>query len=101
MCDMMWCVINHIKKLHIYHVQHQVIHQPLLPVFILYLTDSVELLQLPNLYVLILVRAPEAKQASEYILIIHIKIIFPHPLGRGGAEAAAQSYNSNVHNHEI
>ena len=89
------------KKLHIYHVQHQVIHQPLLPVFTP--TDSVELLQLtmPNLYVLILVRAPEAKQASEYILIIHIKIIFPHPLGRGGAEAAAQSYNSNVHNHEI
>ena len=91
------------KKLHIYHVQHQVIHQLLPPVFIP--TDSVELLQLtmPNLYVLILVRAPEAKQASasEYILIIHIKIIFPHPLGRGGAEAAAQSYNSNVHNHEI
>ena len=88
------------KKLHIYHVQHQVIHQPFL---FLYTTDSVELLQLtmPNLYVLILVRAPEAKQASEYILIIHIKIIFPHPLGRGGAEAAAQSYNSNVHNHEI
>ena len=101
MCDMMWCVINHMKKLHIYHVQHQVIHQLLPPVFIP--TDSVELLQLtmPNLYVLILVRAPEAKQASEYILIIHIKIIFPHPLGRGGAEAAAQSYNSNVHNHEI
>ena len=87
------------KKLHIYHVQHQVIHQLLPPVFTP--TDSVELLQLPNLYVLILVRAPEAKQASEYILIIHIKIIFPHPLGRGGAEAAAQSYNSNVHNHEI
>ena len=87
------------KKLHIYHVQHQVIHQLLPPVFTP--TDSHELLQLPNLYVLILVRAPEAKQASEYILIIHIKIIFPHPLGRGGAEAAAQSYNSNVHNHEI
>ena len=87
------------KKLHIYHVQHQVIHQLLPPVFTP--TDSVELLQLPNLYVLILVRAPEAKQASEYILIIHIKIIFPHPLGRGGAEAAAQSYNSNVYNHEI
>ena len=99
MCDMMWCVINHMKKLHIYHVQHQVIHQLLPPIFIP--TDFVELLQLPNLYVLILVRAPEAKQASEYILIIHIKIIFPHPLGRGGAEAAAQSYNSNVHNHEI
>ena len=87
------------KKLHIYHVQHQVIHQLLPPVFTP--TDSVELLQLPNLYVLILVRAPEAKQASEYILIIHIKIIFPHPLGRRGAEAASQSYNSNVHNHEI